>query len=424
MTHRSILTTMIQDSTRRQPERVLKVAVSEWASLRPECLSVNMTCEPGFELEILAFVAVILNFKMKFIRSNVAGCGEQMKNGSWSGILGMVQSGQADITGNLCMLNEERSSGLNHTWPVNFDSRVFLIRAPEPIFVFKWQAPFELAMWYFLLIIVLIFFVIFTFSMYFRFSSLKTAMIESTKEIIAATTNMDGRYISYHWILYSFFMGFTFLIYSTFIMSALIMPVKICVPFSNQLELNDKLYDGKYKLISYHNPPKYCYGDCDKFYQALSRNGYYNIASLTDDVQSTKLMDHILNSQEGVFINTDRAVKALLDSYKFRFKLWLINDESATSLLYSYFVQKDLQWKRLIDEALIFLDSSKDNIQDRYRGLWNQVKTDKEIKGEISYRVSVSVRLIAGPFVYYGYGIGLSILALVIENMICKLHRH
>lgn len=408
----------------KQPERILKVAISEWNNMNHKCLEPNSLCQPGFELEILSLVAIILNFKLQFKLSNEPGCGIKLQNGTWTGVLGMVDSDEADMTGNICKVTEKRMSDFNVSWPVVEDSGFFLIKAPEPAFSFTIGGPFQTIVWILLLIIFLLF--TFTFAIYLYFYSLpfSKAILISLEQAIGFVAGMNG-INRFHWILYENTMAFMALIYSTFIMTALLKPICINKPFSNLEEMTNELYNGNFRLISYYNPPRACYGgSCKKFHKAISHHGFVLFPPLVTESDISQVLDHIVKNDNTVFALSERTAKLALHLYRQRSKIWLIKDKTATSEFYSFFFGRNFQFGRLFDKALIFLDSAKDNLKSHYNARWKQAEHRNHVKGRIKADfVWIDMKLILGPLKWCMAGFLISLIVFCLE-IIFKFARH
>lgn len=109
----------------------LRIGVSSLDNMNPECLQqhqLRRNCDPGPELEIFTFLMILLNFTVEIKYSSLRGCGNINSDGTWNGLLGMLQRNEIDVIGNLCVINEKRKnlSWLKYTWPVIQEKKHFL----------------------------------------------------------------------------------------------------------------------------------------------------------------------------------------------------------------------------------------------------------------------------------------------------------
>lgn len=74
--------------------------------------------------------ALKVTFTMKYPANY--SMGEPLPNGSWSGLIGMVQNGECDIAVDNIAVTEERSEVISYTYPYHIGSISFLTNKPEP----------------------------------------------------------------------------------------------------------------------------------------------------------------------------------------------------------------------------------------------------------------------------------------------------
>ncbi|KAL1284423.1 5'-AMP-activated protein [Trichinella pseudospiralis] len=97
---------------------VLRVGVSVWDYMKPECVSTSRGCSPGPELEIIYLAAQMMNLSIEFVLSNEKGCGIRKRtpdSSYWTSLMGMLARNEIDITGNICYLMQERLQSFNAT---------------------------------------------------------------------------------------------------------------------------------------------------------------------------------------------------------------------------------------------------------------------------------------------------------------------
>lgn len=393
--------------------RVLKVAINKWANVKEECLT--SSCKMGYELDILSVVASILNYTIVFkhAKDESFGCGDQLKNGTWTGVLGLVKSGEADITGNICSANSNRRASFNVSWPVIYDRNVFLIKAPIPKFIFSIMGPFTSEVWVLLLAIVVIYMSINSLALYFRHYKFITSVYETVKQTFSLTFGMDHSYVNFHWFIYTCFVQYTALMYSTFVMTALLKPDTVYQPFFNLQDVIGKLDTAEYRLISMSPSPRGCSGtiQCQDFNRVLNKRGFDFVLN-----EDNRILDYVLQSSKNLlYMSTEQLAKVSLDSFKNRSKLWLIYDETSSFGSYSYFYSNSFQFGKKVDNAIISINSAKGRFQNRYSSLWNQAQTTKVIKGKASEHNKITIGLISGLLICYAVGAVISVAVLVLE---------
>ncbi|GFU98779.1 lig_chan-Glu_bd domain-containing protein [Trichonephila clavipes] len=69
----------------------------------------------GYEGSLLNCLAEKLNFEYEIILPSGGGWGSQYENGTWDGIIGLIQSGKADFGMPALGMTEERSKVLDYS---------------------------------------------------------------------------------------------------------------------------------------------------------------------------------------------------------------------------------------------------------------------------------------------------------------------
>lgn len=403
-----------------QPRRTLRVGISPWANMDHKCLHPLTTkCRPGLELEIMDIVSHLLNFELEFKIIPPTGCGKLTDDGIWTGLIGGLQNNEIDITGNVCLIEETRENEkwLEHSYPVIQYSQSFLIKAREPVFQFVLLGPFRPEIWILLFAIGMLFGALRTcFTIITNQMSLKEASLETFWGMCNVTLGMGNIDISIPWLLWTCIVGFIVIIYSSFVQRSLMNVVNIHRPFVDHLELADKLYSGEYKLIDYKKPSSQieCSDEkyCKKLKEAVYLKGYEHFTTPKD------LLTQIANSENTVFVNGEIWTRLLLENFTERYKLWIMEDEAATLRMSAYFFRSDFELKSLINQALLLIGSSEENIVKRYAGLSYMGTVDRKvIRGELPRVIKVSWSIFRRP-IYYYLGLNLfAVFALLIERI-------
>lgn len=401
------------------------VGVSPWVGLRSECLVVNKTCDPGYEMEYLIIIAKLLGVKLNFVETNVAGCGSKQLDGSWTGLMGLLQSGKIDITGNMCSIKEDRLSEnfSTITFPTIQDKQYFLIKVPESYYGFEIGGPFQLDLWYTLIGFWIFFFIAYTAIMkvFCEFSSVK-ALYFCFDQMITVLTGLDKRQqkITLFWFLWLSFVGFFLMLYSMYITGILFRPLIIERPFQNNEQLANKIYYGEYTLVDYRQVLSYpqCHDHytCDMFRNGVAKHGFkfLNLGITEADVK--QFFNQMLKSSKLVLVQTKQFMGYKLQNFAEAYKLWQIEDEQAGEIWYTYYMKSDFSYKRLLYEAIIATGDYKWSLFNRH---WHSslfVHKGKNVKRKASPTTTIGLKIMKGPFMCYSIGIIIALVLFVIER--------
>lgn len=408
------------------PGSVWRVGISPWAKLRPECLNQSLKCEAGVELEVLVILATLLNATFEFVTlQNQTGCGYKTADGSWTGLMSMLSSGQIDITGNLCTVDEWRRDAnfTKSSSPVVRYRQGFLIKLPELSFVFSILAPFDSPLWFTLFGSMFLYSIL---DAYLKKLFWDIKMTGSFKEsligILQQVSAMDVKveHNKRMWFVLTCYISFFSMLYTTCVKGALITPVTVERPFIDTIDLADKLFTGEYKFVDYHEKPNIAYprcylNICDKIKKAINTYGYH-FTRLSETPDGTdKLLAEILNKDNLVFAKGRYWLDTYLDNFKGRSDLWVMEDELAGEEWSAYFFRKDFELAEHFDRALTLLGDFKMNIHNRYLGLSKMAYDKKFVKGDIPEKSVMKAGDMQGPITCYFIGIAVSVVIFFVE---------
>lgn len=408
---------------------IWRVGVSPWAGVRPECLSVNSDdCQPGMEMNILQALANLLNVDLEFVASADPGCGKLFNNGTWTGLMGMLQSGEIDMIGNLCAMTEIRllQNFSDYSYPVVHDSQHFLIKLPKSSYKFEVGAPFQQSLWVTIMGFWILFLSLHVISLraYCKLSMI-SALDLSMREMFHSITGCDNQNgtIPILWNTWTIFLGFILTLYSMYITAALCRPITIDKPFSNSLEMSENLYAGEYKVISYKsNPtPKLRGKALDLFEKSISKNGFvYNrLAETPEEVKD--LLDVVDKSKENlVFVHDKSWMYFYLQASPYPSKFWLIKDDLCEDSLNAYFYKKGFEMGAVLNYAIILIGDYKYNVQRRRWSSSKSVHEGNHIKEKPAEKLIISLKLINGPFLFHFSSLGISVIIVMLEIIIAK----
>lgn len=411
----------------RQQARHFKLGVSVWSRMMPRCLtSTDYFCDSGYELEVFKFLMLLLNFTVEIKYSTIPGCGQIRENGTYDGLLGMLQRKEIDVIGNLCQVDDTRSniSWLKYSWPVIQQKQTFLIKAPILDHSFKIMAPFSIPVWILYAAVFGVFFCLFaiTYKLFINQTivrSFAAAFLDMYKILLG----FDIDIIKQHWFYCICFVGYVQVLYSTLVTTVVLKPANIKRPFHDHYDLADALTAKKYRVLDYTNDAYInCYTPevCDKIRASFETNEVFlfNSTSLDNVNATNELLQLLVDHSNLVLVKGRHTLMTYLDKFPQRSKLWLIEDRDAGVTWFSYFFRNNFELSNMFNIALIMMGESKDNIYGWYSKLSGHAVQSKKITGKWSERSKLTFHMLRGNFYNYCAAIAVSIFAFLIELII------
>lgn len=414
----------------RQPKRHFRLGVAPWGQMKPECL-VNLSntlCDPGYELEILRIIMMLLNFTVEIKYSKSAGCGDIYKNGTTTGLLNMLYNNEIDIIGNLCLLDNTRTNitWLKHSWPVLHQRQAFLIKAPDVDTELHIFATFAVSVWLLMLLITFSFLTLFVviYKVYLRQKLLK-AIKKALKDTYAIIFGFYCKIVHYPWFYFLCFIGYSHVLYYTFFTIHSLKPADIERPFRDHAELVESLLFGNYKIVDYKSDPVIqCFTEevCLKLTKAYEKHGTVRTKVTDPYLDSSNLLSSLMDNPNLVLVKSRHSLMTYLDQYRERSKLWLIDDELSSNALYTYFHSNNfIKLSELFDRAVMLIADGKDNINSLYYALSCQTIQTKKVTGKLSNKFIVDLNLLRWCWIFYFITITVSLLVFVIEIFLSKI---
>lgn len=425
------------------PGLTLRVGVSPYKEMNLSCFAMyiqgNQDCEPGMELEILSTIASTMNVTMEMVVSNGTGCGSQLPDGTWTGLMGMLERDEIDVTGNLCSIKEDRTAGpyFEPSWPVLTHRQGFLIKKPSVEYKFDIFAPFQLPVWLTLLSMA-IFITVLTAAFTYCFTrERQKGSVVTSKSFFATFQSFDPSLVPRHdyprpkllWAVWIICFGITSGIYAAYITVVLLSPVAKYRPFSNQAELAEALLKGEYKLLDYHRdhvslPQCYSNATCEKFRLAIKLHQYVQAKGDTDEGGSLLAKLLAPGSDNLVMVNSYYWLQMYADTFGGRRSdLWLIDDEMSGEKWSSFFLRRNASFNQPFNYALIQMDAFKYYLPELYVPLARHVFRGKSFRGSLPETYTLNINLMGGPGRIYAVGMIAAVIVFCLELCYSWCHR-
>ncbi|GFR27786.1 uncharacterized protein TNCT_218731 [Trichonephila clavata] len=205
----------------------------------------------GLEGKLLNCLAEKLNFEYEVILSPDNQWGSRSENGTWNGIVGLVQSGKADFAMPAVGITEERMEDIDFTLPYELLEKLFATKEPgEMPKITAFTYPFTRNVWILYVLMTLAAAVLFQ-RMVFKNATLLGSFLSVLGSIVSqAMENIREtpwrRVLLGLWLSIATVMPF---LYNINFLSFLTMPEKMPFPKTFE-ELSKVVLSGKYKCLT------------------------------------------------------------------------------------------------------------------------------------------------------------------------------
>ncbi|GFS91077.1 uncharacterized protein NPIL_424481, partial [Nephila pilipes] len=205
----------------------------------------------GVEGKLVQCLADKLNFEMEVLLSPDDEITSDFGNGTFGGIVGMLQRGEADMGVMGLTITEEVSEAVDFSIPISALEMTFLTKEPgEMPKVAAFTYPFSQDVWFLYAFMILTATILFQRIMFRNatfFGSFLSVLGSIASQAIQNVINSPWRRVMFvFWLTIATVMPF---FYNTSFLSFLTMPQKVSVP-RNFEELSDAVLSGKYKCLT------------------------------------------------------------------------------------------------------------------------------------------------------------------------------
>lgn len=415
---------------------MLRVGVSPWSHLNPECYPTSKTgCAAGVELDLLEEIAAMEGLQINITVINEPGCGKTpFETGSsqeWTGLFQMLRENKIDITGNLCNLN--KLSQLSQDFfllsrPVWQFHGQFVIQAlKSQTVLFSPFAPLSWLVWIAYLSSFFTFAALVCFYSYVRYGSVQSlaARFSASAYLIAESCCGFVKNLSFEfiWPLWFLLMGSMIIFYDSYILSAVLHPFPVLKPMSNLNQFSEQLLSGKYRLLTYRSPPSVpvgCSGPCkSKFQAAIAQHGYKHVPNATGAEFLSAIADQNPEDESKlVLLDGMPFVNMYLSEYfEKRDRLWIIDEQDGSELWSAYVWRKDFEYAEHFNRHLGRIGDYKFNALNRYiRPIGAKPHTEDRIY-EKGRRHAIKISEVSTLFYFYFGGLAGAGVLLLVERV-------
>uniref|UniRef100_A0A5S6QQK1 Ionotropic glutamate receptor L-glutamate and glycine-binding domain-containing protein n=1 Tax=Trichuris muris TaxID=70415 RepID=A0A5S6QQK1_TRIMR len=392
--------------------------------MKPECYnSTERNCDLGLELEIVTTISKVLNLNVEFVYTKESGCGKKLPHSRvWTGLLGMLQRNEIDITGNLCDVFYDRTQEFEVSMPVVEHEQAYLLRLPiAGSTSFIAAVPFSNAAWYTIGFFIIAFFLaaVLHEQAKYEHSGLCDAACRCAQhlESICFQYNHIPRF--FHWLCFLTTVLALKMAYVNYIRSALMHPKPVLAPFTNIDELTDQLLKNKYRLMHYfQNPvdvmPSCLPSSCKRLLEALNLTGVHFVA----DSSPRNLLNELLTHDNLVLVKGKFFLQIYLKEFKQRSKFWLISDRQVSMKFTSFFWKKRFPHAKGFNSFLAAMGDASKLLGKKYVGLVRDtVHSEPFVHGNELQETSVSLSDMRGAFVHFGAFVTVGCFVLLLEKV-------
>lgn len=345
--------------------------------------------------------------KLPYVIVSGSSGGILQPDGNWTGIIGMVHRGEADLAVAPLSITKERQNAVDFSYPFYVDSISFVTRRLKPHSeIFAIFHPFSLEVWIMLFI--------FTFAMTVVFYHvLKNFYCDIVLNVIAGALRQPLSF-KYHspkenFLIFIWIMGMMFITHSyvSVLLSALIVPSINLV--KNIQELSSEVNRGTYQIMVRKSSafPKSFLTSSDDAIRIIGRN-------INENPNASGSIEIFLNSTQSnlVYIEIMYRINFLKDEF-------FISNDNFYSIMTAVATGKEFCYKKKLDMVINKITASglykKLLREDDYKAAFYVFSENNFQKDLVK---SLSLEDISGAFVILIIGLCFSSLTFISELLI------
>lgn len=371
----------------------------------------------GDEKEFLELLSRALKFSYEVIIPDVGTWGDQT-NGTWTGAVGMVHQGHADIGIGKISITERRKTVVDYSHPYDIEDLSFATAIPGNLP--KTEAflmPFDSTIWSIFSIVFIVLLIA------FRVIQPKGSLQWTTLQLLGyvlqqpfsiTSTKASGRVLLFIFLM---FVQFIPLYYSTALLSFLTIPEKEHGIRSVD-DLAERIMGGTYKAVTFRG---------SSYVDTLKHSRQLNVKGLAERIQRNEWS--IKPDKETVsnaMADGKTALIAPRNFLKSRLTNVLISDDSFYTLTRAIVLKKDFCCTDIIDMCVlricaagIYWKISNDAI---FREKLSQRSTETSI--ETTQIKNLTTEDVSGAFILLLLGYCVSTFVFILEVLISKLQNY
>ncbi|GFU31341.1 uncharacterized protein NPIL_446771 [Nephila pilipes] len=360
----------------------------------------------GIEGKVLQIFLEILNIPFELVIAEDSEWGRSLSNGSWTGMIGKVHKGEADIAINTLAMNEERLKVIDFSNSYAVDEITFGVLKPGAypnslVFIY----PFDINVW------IAIIFVLFLAPLLFRFlmnaaNSYTEIMFQLWALVLrqSANFNCDTYRNVILFLSWTFFATIVSFGYSANISSFLMVPLEMPIPRDFK-ELSEVVKSGSVGCIA----PKGSFAihflaTSDKEYlrnlaQTITRNEWY----ISDE-----------SSAGDAAIMTDRNLLKLKAGQE-EWKNYYMSDDSVLTFITGIVMKKNFCYKEKLNKIISRFSSAglyEKIVQDESFRLF--IRDSKNIHKTLA-EIPLSLTDFSSAFIILSVGLSLAMVSFIFE---------
>ncbi|GFS31351.1 uncharacterized protein NPIL_604651 [Nephila pilipes] len=366
----------------------------------------------GSENEMLELLSKALHFKYETLAPNDAAWGSKLENGSWSGAIGMVYRGEADLAIGKIAITEERASILDYSYPYDIEVLTFATKIPglvQKYAAFIW--PFSWGLWIGILtaVVFITIAIRFLLSKSYSYQHIAVSVFGNLihQPLTIKQSKCRDKYLIAGWMLGSIFITFS---YTAVLLSFLTIPQRK-VGITQLNELADAVEKGSHKCLTFTG---------DSHVEIFLRSSQPSVQRMGELILKNNWRVIPVKSIVKEAISNGRTAVV---APKFFFENIMANQvlialESLSSITRAIFFRKEFCCKRVIDKCIQKLSSG--GFYHRYLEYQlykRHFESEAGVEDSLNAVKSLSIKDMACAFFFLIFGYFLAFVACIAESI-------
>ncbi|GFU27917.1 glutamate receptor ionotropic, delta-1 [Nephila pilipes] len=369
----------------------------------------------GIEARFMDLLSKILKFKYHLKSPYDGEFGTLHENGSWSGLIGMVQRKEVDIALNLLSITEDRIKAVDFSEPYTLQDVTFIVRKPG-ILPPTWSLlyPFDIISWISIAVVLAVAPIILICFLKLKISHQKLFLellgSFSKQPLTIGIRSVRSRLAFNLWWFFALIIS---MCYSSALLSFITIPLQK-EPLKNFAELSQAVRKGTYRCFSLKG------SSILSILQTSRQEHLRFLGKIIDDNKwyyNFNKLECLTNSKiRGAVIDNEFKLKLLLG--KLDFESYAMSKDILISLNFAVALRKDFCCKSTLNTVISRLRAAglyAKLEKEEWLRIW--ISRSKTIFQDIDDSMVLSVSDISGALIFLATGFVVSSIVLTCENI-------
>lgn len=363
--------------------------------------------ENDFHIRLFVLLSEVMHFSLQGVSTNMGGA--LLPNGTWTGVIGMLNRSEIDISSALLFLDEKRNEAAHFVYPYDISEVTFFFRKPRySSHVFAIFQTVSKSVWMSIVAAIIVMVVLHFIKMKRRYS-LDTILLHVLamllrQQPILHSSAMEENILIFSWVFGAFFLSSS---YNSVLLSFLSFPPTVSI--RNLEALAKAVQEGHYSCTMQQGtslPDMFAHSE-NRYLSIIGKSMQKDTSSRMDledfiklNIENTAYLesrDDILFLDENYFISNDQ--------------LYISPDSMATKKDFCCKEELAKNIRRIVEAGII----KKFKNEQNFKRAWEKNSNTNNVANTDHSLRKLNLTDVSAAFIFLVIGHVLSLLLLVIE---------